>query len=144
MSQLLKLKGNETVLEIGTGSGYQSAILSLLAKKVVSIERIKKLADRAKKLLAKVGYENVEVIYADGSKGYKKHAPYDAIIVTAASGTIPEQLIQQLKPNGRIVIPVNTNGSQMLQIGIRRKDSLHTRDIVRVSFVPVVHGKKSV
>jgi len=105
MTELLKLKGEEKVLEIGTGSGYQAAILGKLCKQVITIERIAALAASAQKRLKRLGYKNVTVIKADGKKGYTKEAPYDAVIVTAAAREIPQALIDQLKPGGRLVIP---------------------------------------
>ena len=104
MTQILKLKSGEKVLEIGTGSGYQAAILSLLAKKVITIERIKELYEFAKSNLR--SYKNVIIIHDDGSKGWEKEAPYDRIIVTASARDIPEPLIEQLKNNGKMVLPV--------------------------------------
>ena len=114
MSELLELKGNEKALEIGTGSGYQAAILSRLAKKVISLERIKEIAERARKLLAKNHYNNISVVHADGTKGYAKEAPYDAIIVTAAAGSVPKALLSQLAEGGRLVAPIGGSYSQEL------------------------------
>jgi len=105
MTELLKLKGEEKVLEIGTGSGYQAAILGKLCKQVITLERIAALAASAQNRLKRLGYKNVTVIKADGKKGYTKEAPYDAVIVTAAAREIPQALIDQLKPGGRLVIP---------------------------------------
>ena len=141
MTQLLKLKGDEKVLEIGTGSGYQAAILSFLAKEVVSIERIKQIADRARKKLKSLGFSNVIVLTGDGSKGYEKKSPYDCIIVTAAAQEIPRAFVKQLKEHGRLVIPVHTNGAQILKVGIKKKGIMQFTDIEQVSFVPMVVDK---
>jgi len=138
MTQLLKLKGDETILEIGTGSGYQTAILSFLAKEVVSIERIKQLSDRARKKLESLGFSNVTILTKDGSKGYEKKSPYDGIIVTAAARKVPPALVRQLKELGRLVIPVHSNDTQLLRLGIKKKGTMHFTDIEKVSFVPMV------
>lgn len=114
MTQSLDLKENDTVLEIGTGSGYQTAILAELASKVYSIERFGTIASKARKLLDELGYHNVMIIIGDGTKGYDKKAPYDAIIVTAAAPYIPDPLIAQLKDDGRLIIPVGGEYSQEL------------------------------
>jgi protein-L-isoaspartate(D-aspartate) O-methyltransferase len=119
MSELLELKGGEKVLEIGTGSGYQAAVLSKLAKKVISLERIKEIAERVRRLLAKSHYNNVSVIHADGTKGYAKEAPYDAIIVTAAAEKVPRALLSQLAEGGRLVAPIGGSYYQEL-IRIRK------------------------
>lgn len=138
MTQLLELTGTEKVLEIGTGSGYQTALLSLLAKKVISIERIKSLADNAAKLLQQLGYVNVTVIFDDGTKGYRKEAPFDAIMVTAAAPKIPRKLVQQLKEGGRIILPVVEDGKQLLKKGIKKNGRTKFTSIARVSFVPMI------
>jgi protein-L-isoaspartate(D-aspartate) O-methyltransferase len=106
MTEFLNLKGNETVLEIGTGSGYQAAILGYLAKKVYSIERIPELAERSRSLLHSLQLENIEVVVGDGSYGLPEHAPYQAIIVTAAAPEVPKPLEDQLSDGGRLVAPV--------------------------------------
>jgi len=118
MTALLNLKGNEKVLEIGTGSGYQAAILAKLASEVFTVERIPGLADKAKEILSEIGLKNVHVYTADGSLGLPKFAPFDAIVVTAAAKEIPNPLIHQLKEGGRIVIPVGEEfGEQELLVG---------------------------
>ncbi len=114
MTELLELKGDEKVLEIGTGSGYQAAILSMLAKEVFTIERIQLLFTKAKNLLAKLEYTNVHVIFSDGTLGLSEKSPFDGIIVTAGSPDIPQKYIEQLKVNGRLVIPVGSRSSQIL------------------------------
>ncbi len=137
MTELLKLTGKEKVLEIGTGSGYQAAILGKLAKKVISIERIASLAAEAKERLNRLGYKNVTVIQADGKKGFSKEAPYDAIMVTAAGKEIPQALIDQLKDGGRMVIPVAGDGQELI-LGIKKGINLETTSIEPVMFVPLV------
>ena len=114
MTQELKLKGNEKVLEIGTGSGYQAGLLSHLANKVYTIERISSLANHARLIFKKLGYKNIKVVTGDGTKGLKKYAPYHAIIVTAGARDIPQQLIKQLKKGGRIVIPVGKSPADQI------------------------------
>jgi len=114
MTEALELKGKEKVLEIGTGSGYQAAILAELAKKVITTERVKPLAEMAKKLLARLGYSNVEVHLAEETLGWRQEAPYDAIMVTAAAPKVPPELIAQLAMGGRLVIPVGSRYVQEL------------------------------
>jgi len=121
MTQCLSLKGSETVLEVGTGSGYQAAILSKLAKMVYTIERFSALADRAEKILKELEIKNVKVIVGDGSKGLEKYSPYDGIIVTAGAPEIPRSLIDQLDEKGRIVIPVGNSLCQEKQQGKKEK-----------------------
>jgi len=143
MTQELKLAGSQTVLEIGTGSGFQAAILSQLAKKVYSIERIAKLADRARSILQKLKISNVSVLTGNGIYGYAKAAPYDAIIITAAAVKIPPRLISQLKNGGRMVIPlVEPSGLQILKTGLKKSGQIQFQDKTHVSFVPLI-GKKA-
>lgn len=143
MTQLLSLTGDEKVLEIGTGSGYQAAILSKLAKKIYSVEIIEVLAGKAANTLKKLGIGNVEVILGDGSLGLKKYAPYDAIIVTAAAKKIPQPLVDQLAEGGRIVIPVKENfNNQKLLFGVKNGGVLKVEGIESARFVPLV-GKYS-
>jgi protein-L-isoaspartate(D-aspartate) O-methyltransferase len=138
MTQELHLTGIENILEIGTGSGYQTAILSLLSKHVTSIERLRTLSSKAKKILEKLGYTNITIITADGSKGYSKNAPYDGVVVTAAAKIIPENLIDQMKESARIIIPIRINGNQELQSGIKKNGKLLMKTIANVSFVPMI------
>jgi protein-L-isoaspartate(D-aspartate) O-methyltransferase len=112
MTEALALKGNEKVLEVGTGSGYQAAILAKLARYVVTTERIQALAELAKKLLDRLGFTNIEIHVAEETLGWQKEAPYDAIIVTAGAPRVPPDLLAQLKIRGRMVIPV---GSRYIQ-----------------------------
>ncbi len=137
MTELLKLKGNEKVLEIGTGSGYQAAILSLLAKEVYTIDIICELAETARKRLKKLGYKNVKVFCGDGYKGLKEYAPFDAIIVTCAPPYVPPPLIKQLKVGGRMVIPVGED-YQELKLIIKTKEGILEKSIIPVRFVPML------
>lgn len=138
MTDLLELEPGDVVLEIGTGSGYQAAILSRLVSRVYTIEIIPELAESAKKRLQRLGFENVEAKNADGYFGWQDHAPFDAIIVTAASSHIPPPLVKQLKPGGIMVIPVGAM-FQVQQLSLMRKTldgELTTRQILPVRFVP--------
>jgi len=139
MTDLLKLTAEDRVLEVGTGSGYQAAVLAELVKQVYSIEIIEPLGQRARDLLNKLDYDNIETRIGDGYYGWEAHAPFDAIIVTAAADHIPPPLIAQLKPGGRMMIPV---GSRFMtqQLVIVEKDSdskVTTRLILPVRFVPL-------
>jgi protein-L-isoaspartate(D-aspartate) O-methyltransferase len=143
MTDLLRTKPGDVILEVGTGSGYQAAVLSLLVKQVYSLELVEPLATEATERLERLGYTNVEVRHADGYKGLPEHAPYDGIIVTAAAPYIPEPLIEQLKPGGRLVIPVGQPGwTQELKVVEKKPDGgLETRDILGVAFVPLVGSR---
>ena len=136
MTELLELKGGEKVLEIGTGSGYQAAILAELVKEVYTIEIMETLADSAKKRLLELGYQNINVKAGDGYLGWPEVAPFDAIIVTAAPDHIPKPLLEQLKEGGRMVVPVGTY-SQVLKKIVKRSGRVETSDIVPVVFVPM-------
>jgi len=138
MTELLELKGTEKVLEVGTGSGYQAAILSSLCKKVISVERIKPLADKADKLLAELGHSNVEVVVGDGTEGYEPESPYDGIIVTAACPVVPEPLLKQLKNGGRLVLPVGERYSQTLTIVRKKGEKVETEQSIGCVFVPLI------
>ena len=122
MSEALALQGHETVLEIGTGSAYQTAILSRLAERVISVERIPALANRARSALDGFGISNVVVYLGDGSRGWPRVAPYDAIVVTAAAPSVPQPLLDQLAPGGRLVGPFGTREEQALLRITRRAD----------------------
>ena len=122
MTDALKLTGRETVLEIGTGSGYQTAILGELAARVYSIERIPSLTGRARKILDSLGYRNVLVKLSDGTTGWEEYAPYDRILVTAGSPSVPQPLVDQLAPGGILVIPVGSNSMQELVRVTKRED----------------------
>jgi protein-L-isoaspartate(D-aspartate) O-methyltransferase len=122
MTELLGLKGNEKVLEIGTGSGYQAAVLSMLTSEVHTVERIPSIASSAETRLMELGYSNVNIYIADGTIGLSAEAPFDGIIVTAGAPGIPDQYVEQLKPGGRLVIPVGTRYSQVLYQVTKTKD----------------------
>ena len=139
MTELLALQGQEKVLEIGTGSGYQTAILANLANEVYSIEILEPLARRAGKLLDSLGLANIHIRCADGHEGLKEEAPFDAIMVTAAPQEVPPQLIEQLKTGGRLVIPVG-NFSQKLNLLVKTEQGIRQQSIIGVIFVPMVHG----
>jgi len=137
MTSLLNLAGEEKVLEIGTGSGYQAAILSEMAQTVHSIERHQELADAARARLVRLGYYNVQVHCADGSSGWREAAPYQAIIVTAAAAVAPKPLLDQLAEDGRLVLPVGGSQRQVLQLWTRESGRLDFQDMLPVSFVPL-------
>jgi protein-L-isoaspartate(D-aspartate) O-methyltransferase len=143
MSQALELIGDERVLEIGTGSGYQAAILAELAREVVSIERFPDLADIARQRLERLGYQQVQVVVGDGTLGWPEGAPYDGIIVTAAAPHLPRPLEEQLsqKPGSRIVIPIGRADEQQLIVYERTVDGLREIDLGPVRFVPLI-GKE--
>ena len=138
MSEALELKGEERVLEIGTGSGYQAAILSHLVRHVYSIERIEGLARRAKETLQELGITNVKVVHGNGSIGLPEEAPYDAIIVTAAAPDIPRPLIEQLADGGRLVLPVGERDSQTLTKITRTGHTTRREDLGLCAFVPLI------
>lgn len=142
MTELLSLTGVEKVLEIGTGSGYQAAVLSALAKEVYTVERIPTLAARAEGLFAALKYDNVRVMVHDGTEGLIAYAPYDRIIVTAAAPALPEPLLAQLVEDGIIVIPVGDRFSQTLIKGTKKKDGLRKEYHTPCVFVPLIgkHG----
>lgn len=139
MTQLLELKGNEKVLEIGTGSGYQAAILAELAKEVYTIEIIESLGKTAEERLKELGYTNIKIKIADGYYGWEEYAPFDAIIVTAAAEYIPQHLIDQLKVGGRLIIPVGDERMQnLLLVQKEPGGKLKEYEITGVLFVPLV------
>lgn len=142
MTELAEINHGDRVLEIGTGSGYQAAILAALTDQVYSVEIIPALADNAAERLKRLGYTNVVVKNADGYNGWQEHAPYDAILVTAAPDHIPPPLIAQLKDGGRMVIPVGpVGGFQTLWRVIKRGDQVSTENVMGVLFVPLTRGK---
>ena len=139
MTQLLQLDGKYKVLEIGSGCGYQTAILSILSKKVITFEVLSSLSTESRKRLTKLGYKNVDFHCADGKNGWSKEAPYDRILVSAAPETIPEVLIEQLAPKGRMVIPVGSLYDQFIHIITKDKnEKIHIKKSTPVRFVPLV------
>jgi protein-L-isoaspartate(D-aspartate) O-methyltransferase len=136
MTEALGLKGGENVLEIGTGSGYQAAVLSLIAKTVYSIEILAPLAAEARERLARLGYRNVEVRAGDGYQGWPEAAPFDGIVVTAAAPRIPEPLKAQLKDGGRLIIPVGEEFQELIVV-TRRGSQYDERRVLPVRFVPM-------
>ncbi len=135
MTDLLRLKGDERVLEVGTGSGYQAAILAQLAREVHTVERIPPLAERAAALLA--AYPNVYCHQGDGSLGWPEAQPYDGIIVTAAAPRVPPSLLAQLADGGRLVLPVGSRGDQLLEVWEREGEEYKKREELPVAFVPL-------
>ena len=139
MTDLLELKGDEKVLEIGTGSGYQAAVLSPLVSWVYTIEIVRELADSSKAILKRLAYNNVTVKLGDGYQGWVEHAPFDAIIITAAPEEIPPKLIEQLKPGGRMVLPVGRYQQELKIITKTLSGEIKERSEGWVRFVPMVH-----
>jgi protein-L-isoaspartate(D-aspartate) O-methyltransferase len=139
-TDLLGLKGGETVLDVGTGSGYQAAVLAEVATHVFSIEILPELAESARKRLEELGYGNIEIRMGDGYKGWPEKAPFDGIVVTAAAPRVPKALVDQLKPGGRMVIPVGGEGDvQWLELVTRRADGgFDEKRVLPVRFVPLV------
>ena len=143
MTELLDLTGAERVLEVGTGSGYQTAILSALAAEVHTIELIPALAERAAKTLAELEVTNVFMHIGDGSQGWDESAPYDAILVTAAAPRVPKSLLNQLADRGRMILPVGGRGDQVLEYWRREGESFLHETLLPVAFVPL-RGKEGV
>lgn len=142
MTAALCLQGGERVLEIGTGSGYQAAVLAELAGQVYSIERIPALADRAQRTLGRLGYDNVTIRVGDGSAGWPEAAPFDAIVVTAGAPSVPTPLVEQLQIGGRLVIPVGSPHAQTLRRVVRKEQGVDQEELVGCIFVRLVgeHG----
>ncbi len=142
MTEALELKGTENTLEIGTGSGYQTAILAELSNRVYTIERIESLLINAKKILAQLGYDNIVYKLFDGTMGWEEYAPFDAIMVTAGAPSLPEPLLDQLADNGRMVIPIGDRYSQELIKVVRRAKGLEQQGLGGCRFVSLigVHG----
>lgn len=137
MTELLGLRGSEKVLEIGTGSGYQAGLLGLLAREVHTVEIIPGLAEQAKKNLAAAGIRNVTIHHTNGTLGWPEAAPYDGILVTAAAPNTPPPLFQQMKPEGKLVIPVGGRGVQEILFWKQEKGSWKSESILVVAFVPL-------
>jgi protein-L-isoaspartate(D-aspartate) O-methyltransferase len=138
MTEAAKLTGNSRILEIGTGSGYQAAILSRLCKEVYTVEVIPSLAEKAQKIFNELKYNNINSRISDGYKGWPEQAPFDAIIVTAAPKSIPEELVNQLKINGRLIIPVGENRQELIRITKKQSQKIITEKLMAVKFVPMV------
>jgi len=137
MTEALKLRPEDKVLEIGTGSGYQTAILAELVRDVYTIEIIPELSERAQVTLKNLGYTNIEFLIGDGSKGWPEKAPFDAILVSAAPAEVPPALVEQLQINGRLVIPVGTDSQELVLIKKTKKGLEKTR-LIGVRFVPLI------
>ena len=138
MTQSLELNGHQKVLEIGTGSGYQTAVLARLAEQVFSIERMPTLATRARQTLEELGETNVAIMVGDGTIGWKEFEPYDRIIVTAGAPDVPPSLLEQLDDPGILVVPVGTQGMQQLRVIVKEDGAVTTRDGGGCVFVPLV------
>jgi len=138
MTQMLVLFGHESVLEIGTGSGYQAAVLAYLARVVYTVERHKRLAEQAAQVLVQIGQENVHIHIGDGTQGWPEFSPYNAILATAAAPSVPQPLLDQLAENGRLVLPVGGRGGQYLERWTRHGDKYEHEQGVPVAFVPMV------
>jgi len=140
--QVLALRGTERVLEIGTGSGYQTALLARLAEQVFTIERIPALLERAREILQQIGVRNVSFLLGDGSVGWRDYAPYDAILVGAAAPDVPRPLVEQLAEGGRMLIPLGDREEQVLALVTRRGDDVERKELAAVRFVPLLgsHG----
>lgn len=137
MTELLELEGEENVLEVGTGSGYQAALLAFLARQVHTIERHAELADKADEVLMRLGLTNVMVHVGDGSLGIPKYAPYQAIMITAAAPRVPQPIFDQLDEGGRLVLPEGGAGGQLLDRWRKQGEKYHQEHIAPVAFVPL-------
>ncbi len=137
MTDLLKLTGDERILEVGAGSGYQAAILGMLAEEVHTVEYVPELATRADKLIKDLGIENVHCHFGDGSLGWPESAPYNGILVAAAAPQTPKALLEQLEEGGRLVLPVGGRGFQQLEVWERQGEKFNNRSVIAVAFVPL-------
>jgi protein-L-isoaspartate(D-aspartate) O-methyltransferase len=137
MTDLLRLKGKECVLEVGTGSGYQAAILGMLTEEVHTVEYLPELANKAGKLLQELGFDNVHVHFGDGSLGWPEFAPYQGILVAAAAPKAPKALLEQLEDGGRLILPVGGRAMQSLEIWERNGDEFNNKSETAVAFVPL-------
>ncbi|MEE8141797.1 MAG: protein-L-isoaspartate O-methyltransferase, partial [Planctomycetota bacterium] len=144
MTELLELSAKHRVLEVGTGSGYQAAVLAEIVRDVFSVEIYEQLHVRAQKNLGELGYQNVHLRHGDGARGWKEHGPYDAIIVTCASTHIPPALVEQLRPGGRMCIPVGApfGLQRLLLVDKQEGGKVTTRTITQVRFVPLLSRKQ--
>lgn len=138
MTESLNLTGNDKVLEIGTGSGYQTAILAELAGEVYSIERFELLAERAQTILRELGYKNIKIKVGDGTLGWQEASPFDRIIITASSPKIPLPLIDQLADNGKLILPLGESFSQVLTLVEKKEGKLKSIDVCGCVFVPLI------
>lgn len=140
--ELLKLTGREKVLEVGTGSGYQTVLLAHLASQVFSIERIAPLLQGAREAINRCGVRNVSLLLGDGTLGWREYSPYDAILVSAAAPSVPQPLVEQLAEGGRLLIPLGGQDVQTLAVLTRKNGQVHREDILPVRFVPLLgqHG----
>jgi protein-L-isoaspartate(D-aspartate) O-methyltransferase len=140
--ELLQLGGHERVLEVGTGSGYQTVLLSHLVAQVFSIERIPALLTQAREAIQRTGASNISLLLGDGTIGWREYGPYDAILVSAGAPSIPEPLLDQLAEGGRLLIPIGNRDEQRLVVAQRKKGQIETQDAALVRFVPLLgsHG----
>jgi protein-L-isoaspartate(D-aspartate) O-methyltransferase len=140
MTQSLKLKQDDKVMEIGTGSGYQAAILAEIVQQVYSREIVKTLAEKAERLLRSLGYQNIKIKTGDGYRGWEEYAPFDAIIITCAVNHLPAPLVNQLREGGRIVLPLGDSGlfAQRLVLGTKKGGKIELQQITGVRFVPMM------
>jgi protein-L-isoaspartate(D-aspartate) O-methyltransferase len=136
--QILKLKQSDRVLEIGTGSGYQTALLALLAGHVYSVERLRELSVRARSVLDALRFTNIALLVGDGTVGWSRYAPYDGILVSAAAPGVPQALLDQLAPGGRLLIPVGDREEQTLTLFEKSPDGIRSEDITACTFVPLL------
>jgi protein-L-isoaspartate(D-aspartate) O-methyltransferase len=142
MTEQLRVRAEHRVLEIGTGSGYQAAVLSRLAREVVSVERYRTLANAARARLAALGYQNVEVIVGDGLAGATERAPFDRVIVTAAAETVPDALVEQLGEGGIMLLPLGPHGGMQHLVKLTKTaDGLTREQLIAVRFVPLLAGQ---
>lgn len=137
MTESLELSADDNILEIGTGSGYQTAVLAEICNSVYTVELLPELAESANDLLTKLGYRNIDAKVADGTLGWPEHHPFDAIIVTAGAPHLPQPLLEQLAENGRLVIPVGDSLSQSLKKIVRRADGFWEEQLLKCQFVPL-------